>query len=229
MEKEKFKQEVDNWLNEVLQKGNEFGEQIGLDFYPFQSSYNSLKPEVDLMIIGANPGGEGGFHKRNSILELFNGGEQNAYIENPQWKISKPILEMFSSENLRKTLEDAVVMNVMYFNSSRVKSLEKYDKDAVAKAIKFCAEKTRELIGIIKPKAILLLGFDAPKWLGINFSGKDNSILRTKDDKSALIMRVEYLDFPCYIIHHTSGNPRFNTGDNLLAKKAKFEEMFLGN
>jgi len=156
LEGKSFEEKLEMWLQEVLQKGNDYGQQINLDFYPFQCSRRSLKPNVDLLIIGANPGGEGGFHERKTINELFNGGEQNAYIaeaNNPIWKINKPILEMFSSKILRKILEDAIIMNVMYFNSQRVSSLEKYDKDAISKATKFCIEKTKEFVEIIKPNA----------------------------------------------------------------------------
>lgn len=231
-----FEQKLEDWLQEVLQKGNEYGQQIGLDFYPFQCSYKSLKPNVDLLIIGANPGGEGGFFERKTIYELFNGGEQNAYIaeaNNPIWKINKPVLEMFSSEKLRKILEDAIIMNVMYFNSKWVNSLRKYDKDSVAKATKFCTEKTKEFIGIIKPKAVLLLGKKAPEWLGIRFLPQ-NSILQSVDTKPTtnMMWKVENNGISYYIIHHPSPSAqtvRFNFGENrvnLYAKKAKFEEIF---
>ena len=239
MDNEKtFEHKLENWLQEVLQNGNEYGRQIGLDFYPFQCSYNSLKPSVDLLIIGTNPGGEGGFSERKTIDKLFNCGanEENAYIaeaNNPIWKINKPILEMFSSEHLRKILEKAIIMNVMYFNSQRVSSLEKYDKNSVTIATKFCIEKTKEFIEIIKPKAVLLLGMKAPKWLGVRFS-LQNSILQSVDNKPTtnMIWKVENNGIPYYIIHHPSPSTqtvRFNFGENrvnLLAKKAKFEEIF---
>ena len=195
-----------------------------------------MKPDVDLLIIGANPGGEGGFFERKTIYELFNGGEQNAYIaeaNNPIWKINKPVLEMFSSEHLREILENAIIMNVMYFNSQWVSSLGKYDKNSVAKATKFCIEKTKEFVEIIKPKAVLLLGMKAPEWLDIRFSPK-NSILQSVDNKPTtnMMWKVENNGTPYYIIHHPSPSAqtvRFNFGENrvnLLAKKAKFEEIF---
>jgi uracil-DNA glycosylase len=237
MENEKtFEQQLENWLQEVLKKGNEYGQQIGLDFYPFQCPRKSLKHNADLLIIGANPGGEGKFFKRTYVNDLFNGGEQNAYISeanNPKWKINKPILEMFLSEHLRKILEDAVIMNVMYFNSQRVSSLGKYDNNSVAKATKFCTEKTKEFVEIIKPKAVLLLGMKAPEWLDIRFSPK-NSILQSVDSKPTtnLMWKVENNGIPYYIIHHPSPSAQtvlFNFGENrvnLLAIKAKFEEIF---
>lgn len=230
-----FESKLNEWLEEVLQKGNEYGQQTTLDFYPFQCSRKSLKYNVDLLIIGANPGGDGKFFKRTTTDDLFNSGAngENAFIaeaNNPIWKINKPVLEMFSSANLRKILEDAIIMNVMYFNSQNVGALGKYD---IAGATKFCIEKTKEFIEIIQPKAVLLLGKKAPEWLGIGHSPKD-SILQSVDDKPAvsIMWKVERNGIPYYIIHHPSPSVqtvRFNFGKNrvnLLAKKAKFEEIF---
>ena len=238
LEGKTFEEKLEEWLQEVLQKGNDYGQKINLDFYPFQCSRKSLKPNIDLLIIGANPGGEGRFYERRTTDELFNCGAngENAFIaeaNNPIWKINKPVLKMFESEHLRKILNDAIIMNVMYFNSQNVGALGKYN---ITEATKFCTAKTKEFVEIIQPKAVLLLGKKAPQWLGIRFFHQ-NSILQSADNKPTvdIIWKVEHNRIPYYIIHHPSPSSqtvRFNFGENkvnLLAKKAKFEEIFSKN
>lgn len=87
---------------------------------------------------------------------------------------------------------------------------------------------TKKLIyEIIQPKAILIVGYDdIPKWLDLKVSTVNDSILRTEDNRSGLIMKVLNKDIPHYFIHHTSRNFSFNKGINLERKKREFENIF---
>nr|MBC7613553.1 hypothetical protein [Pseudopedobacter sp.] len=63
-------------------------------------------------------------------------------------------------------------MNAVYFNSKKVSHLRKFGKDG-NEMIEYCSQKSIELIyEIIKPKQILLVGMDAPKWMKIQFDKK---------------------------------------------------------
>lgn len=227
--KSEFEKKLQAWLEDVATTCDKFAREVDIDFYPFQSK---VFERPDLLIIGANPGNNQSYNERNRTSnDLFNCGEngENAYIaykDDPKWKINKPILQMFQEPKLRTVLEKAVIMNVVYFNTSKVADLKKFPKGN--EIIEYCKTKTLELIcEIVKPKAILVLGYnDAPKWLGISVSTSKDSILRTKDNKSALIMKVDYLGIPWYMIHHSSMNFSFNTGENLSLKKAEFEKIF---
>ena len=230
-----FKNKLQAWLEDVATTCDKYAREIDRDFYPFQSQ---VFQNPELLIIGANPGNDGDYksfverNKRGRLSsELSNCGEngENAYIaykDDPEWKINKPILKMFEVPKMRRILESAVIMNVIYFNTKKVVDLKKFSVGN--QIIDYCKAKTLELIvEIVKPKAVLVLGYnDAPKWLGINVSTTKDSILRTKDDKSALIMKVDYLGIPWYMIHHSSMNFSFNAGENLCLKKAEFEKIF---
>ena len=222
-----FEEKLQLWFENVVEKCNIIGETINLDYYPFQCAKSSLKENVDLLIIGANPGGANPYRKRNTE-ELFNSsdGINNAYIaesNNDKWKINKPILEIFKEPKLHNLLEEAIVMNVIYFNTQNVSNL--CDKK---EAVECCISLTKEFIyEIIRPKVVLVLGLkDAPKWLGIKYSTTDNSILRTTDNKTGLIMKVNYNNIPHYIIHHPSRNHKFNHNTNLDLKKELFQKEF---
>jgi len=228
MENSKFEQEVEHWIYNVYKKCNELGQALNKDYYPFQCSKKSLQQGVELLIIGANPGGNKPFPIDKTINRLFSCGEDgsNAYIaykDDPEWKINRPILEIFSTPNLRKVLENAVIMNAVYFNTYEVKDLSLFPnkKDAIS----FCIEMTKEFINILKPKVILILGFDVPKWLNIQYNKEENRLLFSDETKkSALVFEIKG-EIPTYIIHHPSRNYKFNSKENLNKKQEVFEKI----
>jgi hypothetical protein len=213
------------WLQKVFKNCNELGEKLDNDYYPFQSSRKSLIEGVDLLIVGANPRGKSHFCTEKKIDKLFNCGEDdiNAFIyyENcKEWKINQPVLKIFSTDNLRGMLKNAVIMNAVYFDTNDIQSLKK-------DAIPLCVQLTKEFIEILKPKIILFLGFDAPKWLNVKFNKEENGILFLDEvtKKCALIFEVKSKN-TIYIIHHPSRNPLPNNSDNLERKRNKFEDIF---
>jgi len=226
MENTKFEYELELWIHKVYQKCNELGQILNKDYYPFQCSKESLQKGVELLIIGANPGGNTPFPVNKSIDRLFSCGEDgsNAYIaykDDPQWKINRPVLEIFDTPNLRKVLESAVIMNAIYFNTSEVKELSLLQKEAIF----FCIQMTKEFINILKPKAILILGLDVPKWLNIQYNKEKNGLLFSDETKkSALIFEIKG-DIQIYIIHHPSRNYKFNSKENLNKKQVVFERI----
>ena len=58
-----------------------------------------------------------------------------------------------------------------------------------------------------------------PNWLGIKYSTTTDSILRTTNNLTGLVMKVNHNNIPHYIIHHTSMNFKFNSGENLDLKR----------
>jgi len=226
MKNSKFEQEIEHWIDKVYKKCNELGQILNKDYYPFQCSKESLQKGVELLVIGANPGGNTPFPANKSMDRLFNCGEDgsNAYIaykDDPQWKINRPVLEIFDTPNLIKVLESAVIMNAVYFNTSEVKDLSLLQKEAIS----FCIQMTKEFINILKPKAILILGFDVPKWLNFRFNKEENGLLFSDEtNKSALIFEIKG-EIPIYIIHHPSRNYKFNSKENLYKKQVVFERI----
>lgn len=228
-----FEKKRKKWLDEVAEGCHNLAiaDKENPDFYVFQSKSDFESPE--LLIIGANPGSfvkyidsnpykEKGYRDKNNL-----GYDSNQYIENennPKWKINKPILKMFTEIDARKALENSVIMNAVYFNTAKITDLKKYrnGKDM----IDFCTDKTREFIyEILKPKNILFLGIDAPKWMKVKFDRQTDTVLET-DDKLFLIQSKQIESINHFLIYHPSMNQKFNSGKNLELKRNYFNEYF---
>lgn len=224
------------WLKEVAEKCHAIASRNDEfpDFYVFQSQSNIYNP--DLLIIGANPGDSITYSQikktkkidKRTWLDL--GYDSNQYIENennPEWHINKPLLKMFQSKNARKALENSVIMNVIYFNTKSVADLKSYNLE-IKEIKEFCVKKTKEFIDIIKPKNILFIGFDAPKWMSVKYDHIKDAVLR-KDDKSFLIAKTMYNNIPCFVIHHTSNRRGgFNSDQPIEMKELYFRGYFDG-
>lgn len=227
MNQEEFKIKKEEWLSRASAKCHEIAiKDVNYpDFYIFQSEifYNP-----DLLIIGANPHGdtkykakikEKGIERRTKDF-LSNG--ENMYISNPNWEISKPILKLFDHPRLSEILKNSVIMNAIYFNTNKVQDLKNFAHGK--EMIELCKNLTNEFVyQILKPKNILFLGEDAPKWMSIKFNQFDNTILRNEKNLS-LIQKIVVNDIPHYKIHHTSRNWSYNSGTNLELKKKYFEK-----
>lgn len=228
-----FELKKEKWLKEVVEGCHNLASQYseGPDFYVFQSKLSEQSPE--LLIVGANPGRaaryidklrEKGIERR-SVEDL--GYSTNQYIENEnneEWKINKPILKMFTDVDARKALEDSVIMNVVYFNTRKVNDLKKIPNGK--EMIEFCVKKTQEFIyDILKPKNVLFLGVDAPKWLHINFDKNSDTVLETED--GLFLVKLKKLNnINHLLIYHPSINQKFNSGKNLELKKDFFNQYF---
>ncbi|HUH18043.1 hypothetical protein [Albibacterium sp.] len=94
-------------------------------------------------------------------------------------------------------------------------------KDAIA----YCQKANKELISILLPKNIILMGNIALKELTPFFDKPIIAVLKTKDEKSALIRQTSINGIPTFWIHHPSMNKKFNTGENLALKKKKLEDI----
>jgi len=222
-----FNNQIDKWLTQVSEGCHSLAklDERYPDFYVFQSKIH-YKPE--LLIIGANPAGDTNYLdllKRRGVNyrtkdDLANASNQ--YLDNPNWNVSRPLLQMFSDIRLRSILEKSVIMNAVYFNTSKVSDLRKFEHGA--EMITFCTTKSLELIyNILSPKNILFNGKDASKWLGITFNDETDTVLHD-GKKSWLIQKKVVNNINHYRILHTSRNYSFNTGLNLKMKKEYFEK-----
>lgn len=228
-----FELKKDKWLKEVADGCHKLAimDENNPDFYVFQSRCDIESPE--LLIIGANPGNnekyaekmkEKGISRRLAEDLVYN---TNQYIENennPEWKINKPIIKMFTEKDARKALENSVIMNVVYFNTQKVQDLKKYSQGK--EMIDFCISKTKEFIyEILRPKNVLFLGLDAPKWMNVKFNQTTDTVLET-DDKLFLIQSKQINEINHFLIYHPSMNQKFNSGLNLQKKEGYFNQFF---
>lgn len=149
-----MKEAIKGWLSSVIERCNDFGKQIGLDYYCFQS----VIPEndADVLIIGINPGGSGAFRFKQPDNTLSQG--VNLYsVKNPHpdnLKMVGKLSRVFTSDYLKDALESATIMNLYYFNTKDVEMLDKSLNNDVKR---FCQAKTREVMDILNPRKIIFL------------------------------------------------------------------------
>jgi len=218
-------QTLNDWKKEVAEKCHNFASENDLDFYVFQSG---VKLASHLLIIGANPGGLGSYSKTNAANKRDRrtandlGYDENQFLKNPKWK-SSSINELFKGDKLRPMFEDAVITNLVYFNTKSFSDLK--NTATAKKAIEFCVNSNINLINILKPHNIILLGKDAMNGLAHVFEKPVEDILTTEDKKTALIRQTSINGIPVYCIHHPSRNPKFNKGVNQESKREMFESL----
>jgi hypothetical protein len=170
----KFIERRDKWLEEVSKQFHEVALKLDTDYYVFQTDCSVYNP--DLLIIGINPGGSGKYSEK---LEEFKkeGYERrpasslkytlNTLTTKPDWEIANKwkggdklrdsFKRVFNEKTgLKQTLENAVMMNMFYFNTVKAVDLENISIEARKK----CLERTLEFIEILNPKNILFLTSD---------------------------------------------------------------------
>ncbi len=220
---------VIEWLNRAADICHEIASRDSSypDFYVFQSL---LRLNPNLLIVGANPHGnssyieklrEKGIERRMGV-DLISG--TNMFLDNPDWRISRPLISMFKEPSLFSVLEKAVIMNVIYFNTNKVNDLKKFK--AGREMIQKCQELTNEFVyQILKPKGILFLGEDGHKWMKLNFDPTKDTVVRN-DEGRWLVQKITIEGIPHYKVCHPSMNFRYNSGTNLDLKKNYFESCF---
>ncbi|MEA5258643.1 hypothetical protein VB264_12675 [Arcicella aquatica] len=226
---ENYPQAIQKWKEEIADTYDSFAKNkdfdLDLDFYVFQSSVQFAPP---LLMIGANPG-EGKsyseFNKSNNrdrrtANDL--GYDSNQFLANQQWH-SRSLCNLFSGEKLLPMFENAVITNVAYFNTSNFVELKR--RKSAREAINFSRKCNKELINILQPKNIILLGKVPLDELRIFFDEPEIPILKTRDEKTILIRQTSINGIPTFCIHHPSRNTEFNTGENLEIKKKKLEQI----
>ena len=215
-----FNQNLNNWLQEVAngcyQIAVNSAYNMDMDFYVFQSNV-SFQPE--LMIIGSNPGG----NKEYSTMNREQGRERrtannlgisdhNQFLVNDGWGSMRSLCELFSGPILRPVFEKAVITNIVYFNTGNFQELRKRMNQGGREALQFCVKKNMELIRLVSPKHLLLMGIPARDNLRPYFDKPLQSLLVTPVEKYNLIQETTLNGIPTYCIHHPSRNYKFNTG-----------------
>ena len=224
-----YTQAIEKWKQEVADTCNNFAKDknfdLDLDFYVFQSSVSFAPP---LLMIGANPGGQNSYtsvnetknRQRRTASDL--GYNTNQFLDNPAWR-SSSLCSLFSGDKLLPMFEKAVITNLAYFNTNKFDTLRK--RNGARLALDFCKKCNRELINILQPKNIILMGNIALDELTHYFDQPMKPVLETIDGKTALIRQTSINGIPTFWIHHPSMNKKFNTGDNLEFKKNKLMEI----
>lgn len=232
MKQQEFDALFTNWKEQIAINCDSLAKNpnydLDLDFYAFQSG---VCPNPPVLIIGANPGSANTYSEMNGnnqrqgrSLNDLGDGDFNLFLAHPEWKISKGVISLFSTDKLRPMLEQAVITNLVYFNTCKFDDFKR--KKGAKEAIEFCANSNKKLIQILQPKNILLLGNHAPKYLSPYFDKQMEDILRTSNDRTALIRKTSIDGIPTYWMCHPSSPRGFWSGENIIMKREVIESIF---
>ena len=230
-----FNRILNQWLQKVADGCHEIATNptynMDMDFYVFQSNV-SFQP--DLMIIGSNPGGRKSYTSMNQERKRerrtandLGISDHNQFLVNDGWGSMRSLCELFSGPILRPVFEKAVITNIVYFNTGSFQELRKRINQGGREALQFCVKKNLELIRILCPQHIVLMGNPACDNLMKYFDKPLKSLQMTPSGGLNLIRETTLNGIPTYCIHHPSLNYKFNTGENQRLKRATFETIFL--
>jgi hypothetical protein len=182
----------------------------------FKVFYSVPYKNPKLMIISFQPGGNysnfyeenlGNYKKDDFIIK------ENSYISNNH-KMSKVVRKLFFNvDNGIEILETSVIFPLIFFRSSSVK---KWNTEIKRKEMEdFCFKKVSEIIKVLNPKKILVIGFGTYKELqksGIfNFTDEKIACKRNKNNHT-LATTSKSNDIEFFTTIHLSG-ARFSNED----------------
>lgn len=174
-----MKKEFEKWCSDVVDFCNPKAEQLNLDYYCFQSAMPTFEP--DLLVIGINPGGNSTFKKMRTKDELSQGYNiydvRDGHICPNNLKMVRKLSRVFTTPLLQNALASATTMNIYYFNTQNV---QKMDSVLSQEIKKFCQQKLRELVHIVKPKHILFLCTEPKELAAVGVKELKNSGCYTK-------------------------------------------------
>lgn len=199
--KHNMNSELAKWGNKVIKDCTPILQKYKIDFYPFQAKFNEIS---NTLIIGLNPASNGydgtieTYNEPNefqlSIEKIFDGNLE--YVKNKEsWKIYQNLMKIDFFKNLST---DFNYMNYVYFPTPKfydIKKIKDFD------VIKICKSLTLDLIKIINPKIIIVLGTGS----GIDVIAKNTQTILTGYRKR-LLVQGEIEGITAFGIPHPSYN-----------------------
>ena len=174
-----IKEKLNDWAKETVEVYKKQSTEIG--FYTQTPLSIFLKDNIqkpDLLILGINPGSGGGI-RRNTGTELlkgnpcFEGMDSERIIKNMSeekdnnknrkgwalWHRVNNMLKFSNNEDHKKILRNLdrfVLSNMIFFGTEKENQIPNIKREE-------CAKQTIELISILQPKVVLLLGSQSRK------------------------------------------------------------------
>lgn len=169
-------QELRKWAEETVNIYNPIAETIQLGYYT-QSDLTRINNNPEVLILGINPGAEGGKigQDGNELLKgnpCFAGKSDEDIIselsgkkENIKgwdlWKKIHKMLDYSGKGDILEHIDKFVLSNMIFFGTAK-----EYQIPKGINKIK-CAKQTLELIDILQPKVVILLGKECKKLFNI--------------------------------------------------------------
>jgi len=207
--REEFPAELVSWAEKVIDLCTPVAKEFDLEYYPLQSR---VKNKPKFLFIGLNPGGGYGYNsqKNNPAWEfdsltsrltakriLLGNPTFDNEFHSGKWKYGNGLSKI---PFLKKSIKnyDFVFANYIFYSSKNYSDINKKElKDSIEDNISL----TKELIEIIDPKFIIVLGTGT----GIDKISKNNKLL-LHGFRKRLLVKGEIGNIPAFGIPHPSYN-----------------------
>ena len=159
-------EEILNWANKYVRRFNELSKQFNTHYYT-QSPLNSINDTIDLMIIGINPKGNLNNGERELTVDGFLKGNfdwESRFNDdgtiNKKWKYNQGARFFMGYDDFRHNDSIDNDKKTVWTNLSPFES-QNGSKDLPKELMEEGIRSTLDLIKILRPKRIILLGTNA--------------------------------------------------------------------
>lgn len=207
-----------------LMEAEKWAENLTQEIYSiYQRKYSFWKPGLklfyspvvfkpQLMIISYQPGGSEE-HYANEDRDRFDAGDfslptTNDYVSKNH-VMSRRIRSFFDFKSGMELLKNSVVFPLIFFRSPTIRAWRKeLPKSARVEMEELCFQKTEEIIHVLQPQRILILGIETyqiiKKMLG---SIQNEKILHTRgNNASRMAISAQYGICSIFAVMHPSGS-----------------------
>ena len=169
-DKKQIQEKLASWAKETVNVYNPIGKTLKMGYYT-QTPLSLVSQSPDILILGINPGSEGGkdsmtgeeLLKGNPCFEGLNkidiikamSEDRDDNKKRNGWALWHRLNHMLKKSSNHKDLlldfNRFVLSNMIFFGTAKENLIPKIDKDK-------CAERTLKLIDNLEPKVVVLLG-----------------------------------------------------------------------
>lgn len=141
------------WIADIYRSTRSLWEEIGKPKRGYVIFFSPVRQSPKLMIIGENPAGYEGF-----MGDKVSVPPKHEY-EHENYPMANRMRSLFSRDKMKEVLFESVKLNLNFFASKNVSSLE--NKEYHSQTEKFSHKYTIEIIQQLQPKIILTEGLRA--------------------------------------------------------------------
>lgn len=156
------REQLDIVVDDVYRKTYELWESVrdrlAKDDHGFKILYTPSRLQPAVLVIGLQPGGDAA-HMRDE--ELRHPSANNEYLSE-SWPLAAELRKRFGAS----FLQDAVGINAVYFRAPGWTKWQSIHGGLRTQLEAFCVGENKRLIRAMRPKRILLLGWDALNVMG---------------------------------------------------------------